>query len=236
MSKASQALENEVAALIALRARLADHVPSARERAMVDRHIARLLARLLPRIRHFTRAYGLMDAAEDAQQVCAIGLWRAIECYDPDKASFTTLINWQLRGELQGLRHRLRQDQRVSARGVGARTVSADAPDTAHEMATLADPDALPATEAGASQALARQYCGRLLDSYYDRLSARPGESPPALAHRARAERQLLSDHLLEEDAPRDDLPWSAEQRRQILRRTIPSLQVRAMESGANAV
>ena len=120
MSQLSQALETEVAALDAVRRQ--DRALGPRERVQVDRHVARLLRLLAPRIRYLTRSYGLSDAEEDARQACAIGLMRAVEMYYPAKASFTTLVTWQLRGELQGLRHRLRLDQRGSARAVGACT------------------------------------------------------------------------------------------------------------------
>ncbi len=51
----------------------------ARARAVADRAFARLAALAGPRIRYFTRAYGLADVAEDAAQVCAIALHRAAE-------------------------------------------------------------------------------------------------------------------------------------------------------------
>ena len=72
----------------------------------------------------FVCDYGLVAHWEDAEQACAIGVHRAIEGYDPEKAQFTTFVNWQLRGELQSLRFRLMTDQRSSAKRVEATTVS----------------------------------------------------------------------------------------------------------------
>ena len=83
---------------------------------LADRAFARRAALAAPRIRYFTRSYGLSDVAEDAAQVCAIALHRAAERYDPARARFTTYVNWQLRAELQALRLRLHGDQRSAGR------------------------------------------------------------------------------------------------------------------------
>ena len=115
MSDRSDALEDAVMALIEARTAL-DAAPGARARAGVDRAFARLAALAAPRIRYFTRSYGLSDVAEDAAQVCAIALHRAAERYDPARARFTTYVNWQLRAELQALRLRLHGDQRSAGR------------------------------------------------------------------------------------------------------------------------
>lgn len=82
--------------------------------------------------------------------------------YQPDKAQFTTFVNWQIRGELQSLRFRLMTDQRPSAKKVEATTVSLhnvafgpDGEETTLES-VLVDDGALERTEAGASAYLAR--------------------------------------------------------------------------------
>lgn len=209
MSQLSQALETEVAALDAVRRQ--DRALGPRERVQVDRHVARLLRLLAPRIRYLTRSYGLTDAEDDARQACAIGLIRAVEMYDPAKASFTTLVTWQLRGELQGLRHRLRLDQRGSARAVGACTISLDG----IAALSLEDADAQDRAEALAAQVLARRACGQLLDEH---LAA---GSPDRLIR----DHAITLRHMVgrEEDAPEPD-GLDPEQRRQIARRTIRAL------------
>ena len=126
MSAKSDALETAVTDYIRARTAL-DGAPGARARALADRSFARLAALAAPRIRYFTRSYGLADVADDAAQVCAIALHRAAERYDPARARFTTYVNWQFRAELQALRHRLHGDQRCAGRRHVTATLSLDA-------------------------------------------------------------------------------------------------------------
>lgn len=171
MSKATELLESAVADVIA--SRPADGArPSARQRAAADRAFATVMKIVAPRIRHFIRQYGLAHHWEDAEQVCAIGVHRAIEAYDPARAMFTTFVNWQLRGELQGLRFRLMADQRPSAKKVEAVTISLhgvehgpDGEDVPLE-ALIEDEAAVGLTEAGAGDHMAGQVSQALLDEY----------------------------------------------------------------------
>ena len=145
---------------------------TARQRATVDKAFARILILIAPRIRHFIRQYGLVGYWEDAQQVCSIAVLRAIEAYDPEKAQFTTFVNWQIRGELQSLRFRVMTDQRPSARKVEATTISLDAMsvnEDGEEMSAIAlirDEEAQARTEAAASAYLAESATKTLIDSY----------------------------------------------------------------------
>lgn len=175
-------------------------------RIRYDRHFARLLEMLQPRIRHLIRTYGLGDLAEDAQQACAIGVYRALESYDAAQASFTTHVTWQLRGELQGLRHRMRLDQRRSARTAGIRTVSLDGFTSAGDEAggvQFEDEDALPAIESRASDLMVQ----RLIDRLMDRLGSPAGE------------REIVHDTLFEGDGRDRFTTRQREQRRQVVRR-----------------
>ncbi|TDW65285.1 RNA polymerase sigma-32 factor [Novosphingobium sp. PhB55] len=175
MSKITIALE---AAVAAVRANMpADGQPqSARQRVLVDRAFAQIIKLIAPRIRHFIRQYGLVAHWDDAEQVCAIAVHRGIQAYDPEKAQFTTFVNWQIRGELQSLRFRLMTDQRPSAKKVEAVTVSLDAIAGGEDgegqsiVASIEDEDALGRTESGASDYLARQAMASLTDSYVDHL------------------------------------------------------------------
>ena len=146
MSAKSDALEQAVTDWIQARTAL-ENAPGARARANADRAFARLAALAAPRIRYFTRVYGLSDVAEDAEQVCAIALHRAAERYDPARARFTTYVNWQLRAELQALRHRLHGDQRRAGRRCAATTLSLDAVAAEDANQWLVDGAAEPATE-----------------------------------------------------------------------------------------
>ena len=103
MSKTTAALEAQVSIVIENTPK-GEEKPTARPRANVDKAFAAILKLIAPRIRHFIRQYGLTNHWDDAEQACAIGVHRAIQAYDPAKAQFTTFVNWQLRGELQGLR------------------------------------------------------------------------------------------------------------------------------------
>lgn len=122
--------------------------------------------------------YGLVAHWEDAEQACAIGVHRAIEGYDPEKAQFTTFVNWQLRGELQSLRFRLMTDQRSSAKRVEATTVSLNSVTFSGEgeeasfEALIEDEDALSRVEAGASCYLAEAAMKALIDEYVEHLRA----------------------------------------------------------------
>jgi len=170
MSRTTAALEAAVATVIAGRA--AERQPTARERARVDCAFARILRLIAPRIRHFIRHYGLAQHWDDAEQCCAIAVHRAIESYDPARAQFTTLVNWQIRGELQSLRFRLMTDQRPSARKVAATTVSLHGTAIGPEgeetelEALLVDEEALAATESAASAFLARSATECLVEEF----------------------------------------------------------------------
>ena len=175
MSKTTDQLEVAVAVVV-------ENTPAGevrqtnRQRANVDKAFARILTLIAPRIRFFIRQYGLVMHWDDAEQVCAIAVHRAIAAYDPEKAKFTTFVNWQIRGELQGLRFRLMADQRPSAKKVSAATVSLDAlvmgvdgDDGVHEF-LIEDDAALPSTEAAASSFMAESAAQALLDAYVDHL------------------------------------------------------------------
>jgi RNA polymerase sigma-32 factor len=174
LSKITIALEAAVAAVIASTPK--DGPQTSRQRVNVDRAFAAILKLIAPRFRHFIRQYGLTAHWEDAEQCCAIAVHRAIQAYDPDKAQFTTFVNWQIRGELQSLRFRLMTDQRPSAKKVEATTISLsalavgnDGDDTAPEL-VIEDEDALARTEAGASEYLAEGAITSLIDAYVGHL------------------------------------------------------------------
>lgn len=175
MSKNTIALEEAVTAVVANRAAAGERL-TARQRAVEDRAFARILTIIAPRIRHFIRQYGLVAHWEDAEQACAIAVHRAIEAYEPEKAQFTTFVNWQIRGELQSLRFRLMTDQRPSAKKVEAFTVSLDAMGTREDgeevsaVALIADEEALDRTEAGASDYLAYAATHSFIDGYIEHL------------------------------------------------------------------
>ena len=121
-----QTLEVLVQHYRCLRSGLLDEGSPQRRRMQgeADRAFRRILTALSARIRYLTRRYGLDDMADDAAQACAIGIHRAIASYDPQKAAFATHATWAMRGELQSLRHRVRLDQRTSARNAGIVTLA----------------------------------------------------------------------------------------------------------------
>ncbi|MHA6720074.1 sigma factor-like helix-turn-helix DNA-binding protein [Sphingomonas sp. RS6] len=174
MSKITIALEAAVASVIENTPK--DAKQTARQRAEVDRAFARILKLIAPRIRHFIRQYGLTAHWDDAEQCCAIAVHRAIQAYEPEKAQFTTFVNWQIRGELQSLRFRLMTDQRPSAKKVEATTVSLSALATSPDgeelspEAMIEDEDALSRTESAASDYLADGAIGSLIEAYVDHL------------------------------------------------------------------
>lgn len=177
-------------------------------RTAYSRDFAGLLALLSPRIARLIRQYRLGDMQEDAEQAAAIGVHRALISYEPTKAQFSTHVTWQIRGELQGLRHRMRLDQRASARNAGVSTVSLDAINAAGDhgpVFEVMDDTSLPRAERGASDTMALSLMNRLLD----RLDA-PAE-----------EREIVLDHLLDRECRSEaKLRRTSEQRRQVMRRT----------------
>ena len=191
MSKTTAALEAAVAVVI-------ENTPAAevrqtvRQRANADKAFAQILKLIGPRIRHFIRQYGLAAHWEDAEQCCAIGVHRAIQAYEPEKAQFTTFVNWQLRGELQSLRFRLMTDQRPSAKKVEATTVSLNAMsanadgDEGSLESMIEDTEALARTESGASDYFADAARTALIDRYVEHLRSVGMEQ---LKRRARANR-----------------------------------------------
>lgn len=203
MSKTTAALEAAVA-LVIENTPAGDVRQTVRQRVHADRAFAQILKLIAPRIRHFIRQYGLAAHWDDAEQCCAIGVHRAIQAYEPDKAQFTTFVNWQLRGELQSLRFRLMTDQRPSARKVDATTVSlhavsagADGEETSLE-AMVEDEEALARTEAGASDYFADNARAALIDRYVEHLRDVGVEQ---LKRRARTRRSVMQP--VDPDLPR---------------------------------
>lgn len=193
MSTKSDALETAVTDYIRARAAF-DAAPGARARLLADRSFARLAALVAPRIRYFTRRYGLADVAEDAAQACAIALHRAAEHYDPARARFTTYVTWQLRAELQALRHRLHGDQRCAGRRHVTATLSLDALQTEGIDEWLVDPAAEFETAQGAADNLAARLADRLVEDWADRRRARLCGSRGDV--RLAAEKALVRRHL----------------------------------------
>ena len=196
MSKTTMALEAAVAAVIVSMPK-GDDLSSARQRAAVDRAFASILKLIAPRIRHFIRQYGLTAHWEDAEQCCAIAIHRAIQGYDPEKALFTTFVNWQIRGELQSLRFRIMTDQRPSAKKVAATTVSlhsvssgADGEETTLES-IIEDEFALSRTESAASDYLAHAATRSLIDGYINHQRAAALDQ---LRKRPRTKRLTVTD------------------------------------------
>ncbi|MBT0670562.1 sigma-70 family RNA polymerase sigma factor [Novosphingobium profundi] len=196
MSKTTASLEAAVAAIKA-NAPEEGQCRTRRQGIEDDRLFAAVLKILAPRFRHFIRQYGLVSYWDDAEQACAIAVHRAIQSYDPEKAKFTTFVNWQIRGELQSLRFRVMTDQRPSARKVEASTVSLDALASGEDgeaisaVASIEDEDALMRTESGASDYLAHSAMQNLTDEYIRHMREVEMERIERRNHvRARAERK----------------------------------------------
>ena len=222
MSAKSDALERAVTDYIQARTAL-DNMPGARASALADRMFARVAALAAPRIRYFTRAYGLADVAEDAAQVCAIALHRAAERYDPARARFTTYVNWQLRAELQALRHRLHGDQRCAGRRQVAAIVSLDALQDDGDDMWLVDPAAEEATERGAADGLADRVADRLVGDWAARRRAglaRASRDDSRVEARVAAEQALVRGQLMRTDA----VERLRESDRHVVRRAIADM------------
>lgn len=194
MSAKSDALETAVTNYIQARTAL-DAAPGARTSALADRAFARLAALAAPRIRYFTRSYGLSDVPDDAAQVCAIALHRAAERYDPARARFTTYVNWQLRAELQALRLRLHGDQRSAGRRRITATLSLDALQADGIDDWLIDPAAEASTEEGAADRLAKRAADRLVADWATR--RRAGLLRTARGDRDRIEARVAAEQAL---------------------------------------
>ncbi len=243
MSANSDAMEREVKAILQIYevARTDARPRTFREGLAVDRHFSRLMDILAGRIRHFTKVYGLNDMRDDAHQACALAVHRAIGAYDPHQARFTTFVTWQLRGELQGLRHRVRLDQRESARKIGARTVSISQTnaDGEAEALTIVDDSALPAVEYGASTAMARHCANRLLDDWQRQMlqrgsgAGRGSQTPARLAAQLANERAIVASHLLDIPHGPAGQGMTSEQMRQVARRVMRHMAKSALAHAA---
>lgn len=196
MSAKSDALEQAVTALIQARAAL-EAAPGARACARVDRAFAQLARLAAPRIRYFTRTYGLSDVAEDAQQACAIALHRAADHYDPARARFTTYVNWQIRAELQALRLRLHGDQRCAGRRQIAATLSYEALADEGVDEWLVDPAAEEATEQAASDGMAALVADRLVAEWTSRRQSALLRTPRGAAAPARVAAKVRDEGVL---------------------------------------
>lgn len=175
------------------------------EQHLFDREFAALMTLLAPRIRHLIRVYRLTDMIEDAEQVCAIAVLRALDSYDPQLSHFATHVTWQLRGELQSLRHRVRLDQRRSARTAGITTVAIESlTGEGAQVYEIIDEHALQRTEAGACEAMTLN----VLDGLLEQIG-----SPEH-------ERDIVLDDMLQRDRGSSAYGLTREQRRQVVRRT----------------
>lgn len=206
MSKTTIALEAAVATVLENTPK-GDERGTARQRANIDRAFAHILKLIAPRIRHFIRQYGLTAHWDDAEQCCAIAVHRAIQAYEPEKAQFTTFVNWQIRGELQSLRFRLMTDQRPSAKKVEATTISLHSVATGPEgeettlESIIVDEDALYLTESAASDYLAKSATASLLDEFVRNgraagIEALRRQQPKRAIARARVEGPRLKSAL----------------------------------------
>ena len=207
-SVSRRALEHEVGEIRALEAALAATGSRGGSYSLrIDRHYRRVMAMLEPRIAWLTRRYGLGNWREDAAQACAIGIYRAVGSWEPERAGFSTLVHWQMRGELQALRHRVMLDRRPAAQAAAARTVSMFRDDgrTVGELAELDDREALPGTERQAADAMA----GALLRHLLDRIGS------PA------RERAIVEAAVFAPDGGLDLPKKTRETHRQIVRRTL---------------
>lgn len=179
-----------------------------------DREFGALFGLLHSRIGYLIGQYGLSDMRDDAEQVCAIAIHRALASYDPRKAQFTTHVTWLIRGELQSLRHRVRLDQRKSARTAGIRTLSLEA---------LTMPDGDGASPAAPFE-IVDERAEKVMQSSIANVMAR--RSLARLMRRIGApdfEQDIVWEGLSEARQQRDGKSargLSAEQRRQIVRRT----------------
>jgi RNA polymerase sigma-32 factor len=204
MSAKSDALEAAVTDYIQARTAL-EAAPGARGRWLADRQFARLAALAAPRIRYFTRIYGLTDIADDAAQACAIALHRAAERYDPARARFTTYVNWQFRAELQALRHRLHGDLRCAGRRQVTAMLSLDALQTDGAADWLIDPAAEMRVEQGAADGLAALVADRLVGAWAARrrsgLSRTSRPADGRIEARVAAEQALVREQLMVSDA-----------------------------------
>ncbi|MDO9368695.1 MAG: sigma factor [Sphingopyxis sp.] len=223
MSAKSDALEAAITAYIQARTAL-EAAPGARARSLADRTFARLVTLASPRIRYFTRTYGLTDVAEDAAQACAIALHRAAERYDPARARFTTYVNWQLRAELQALRHRLHGDQRCAGRRHVTATLSLDALQEEGADDWLADPAAETATEQAAADGLAMLVADRLVGDWAERRRAGMARTARVegdrIDARVAAERALVREQLMVNEA----VDRLCESDRHIVRRALADM------------
>ena len=238
MGKPSLAMEREVTAIrkIVEVAAGENREQTLREKLAVDHHFGTVMHLLAGRIYHLTRTYGLMDMPDDARQVCAIGIHRAIAAYDPAQARFTTFVTWQLRGELQSLRHRVRLDQRDSAKKVGARTVSIELKVSGGEGSayTIIDEGALIRAEAGASRFMASRCANALLNEWEQAMQDRDGgKSGAGLTAKLIAERRIVSNFLFENTKPDIARNLTIEQERQITRRILRHCAAQAIAAAA---
>lgn len=217
---AQHALEEAVLEAQAIdRRQVADGPGSSRAhrhgRHRLDQLHRRIFLLLAPRIQHLTARYGLRDMEDDARQACAIAIHRAVQSYDRAKASFSTHVTWAMRGELQSLRHRVRLDQRDSAKAAGVHTVSLEGLSTGEGQAVyeIVDDASLARVEQAASDMTTRRALTRLMDRI---------DSPEH-------ERGIVLEALFERES-RQELPAKErERRRQIVRRTFRNCAKAAM-------
>jgi RNA polymerase sigma factor (sigma-70 family) len=171
----------------------------ARAQADIDRHLARLIHSMAPRIRSMIRLYGLAAMQDDATQVCALALWRAAESFQPGRAAFATWATWQIRGELKKLRDSLR-----THRGdVELEAALPIADDTAEDRATE-----------GAACAMTAQLARRLLDASGRGNGRREGEAGLVMEQLG----------LPAARAPITLADWNAEQKRQSVRTSLKAM------------
>jgi RNA polymerase sigma-32 factor len=205
MASFAAKLEVEARLCRKLRAAQSEEIGAAAMRAerLAELSFQRLLTLLEPRTARLTQRYGLTELAEDARQACAIAVHRALGSYDPQKARFTTHVTWQMRGELQSLRHRWRLNERYAARRIGMQQTSLDR--LLSEGGDFADLGSVERAESGVSRVMASRYLEGLLEQ----------------SGAEREERALVHAHMFDMPIPDGFAQRTSEQRRQIIRRNI---------------
>lgn len=145
---------------------------NASTRKIFNEAFAGLLKLLGPRIKHMIIRWGLSQLHDDAMQAAHIGVFKALETFDPAIAQFSTHVNFRLQAQMKDLRFHMFRDERSDALKVGARTISADAPVSAdgEGAGTIIDEveaeGALEATEASVATLLSERLLQRLLEHF----------------------------------------------------------------------
>lgn len=86
---------------------------AARQSREIDRAIARIQQELRGSIQSMAHQNRVQNFSEEVTQHAYMAIFRSLKTWQPEIATFSTHVHWQLRGEMKAINHAFHQDHRI---------------------------------------------------------------------------------------------------------------------------